>query len=214
MRLRTIRTMPFDWPALLIGLLTGAYWARVVKLVIKTKRLTGKAGNFWPAERLGQVLRIIWYPTVLTWIIWPLMKAWTAPTHPLTGPLYTNLVIQYAGVAVAIAAYWFTLICWRRMGKSWRMGIDPSEKTQLIISGPYAYVRHPIYTLQAIMMVAGFVAVPSILMAMVAVLLIALLYWEARREENYLLKTHGHVYGRYLSAVGRFIPKSLSPTQV
>lgn len=206
--------MPLDWPALLIGLLTGAYWGRVIKLVIKTKRLTGKAGNFWPAERLGQLLRVIWYPTVVTWIAWPLIKAWTVQDHPVTRPLYHNLLVQYVGVAVAFAAYWFTLICWRKMGKSWRMGIDPDETTQLVITGPYAYVRHPIYTLQAIMMLASLIAVPSILMGIVAVLLIVLLYWEACREESYLLRTHGQAYGKYLALVGRFIPKSLSPAQV
>ncbi|HRK32165.1 MAG TPA: isoprenylcysteine carboxylmethyltransferase family protein [Tepidisphaeraceae bacterium] len=206
--------MPLDWPALIIGLLTGAYWGRVIKLVFKTKRTTGKAGNFWPAERLGQVLRVIWYPTVIAWIVWPLIKAWTVQESTLTQPLYENWIIRCSALGVALVAYWLTLICWRKMGTSWRMGIDPNEKTQLIVTGPYAYVRHPIYTLQAVIMLASLAAVPSIFMAIIAVLLIALLYWEARREEQYLLRTHGPVYGRYLSAVGRFIPKSASPAQL
>ena len=31
------------------------------------------------------------------------------------------------------------------MGRSWRMGIDPAEKTSLVTRGPYRWMRHPIY---------------------------------------------------------------------
>lgn len=196
-----------DWPALLIGLLTGAYWARVIKLVFKTRRLTGKAGNFWPAEPLGRLLRVIWYPVVILWIAFPLYKAWASPAHPFLRPIYEQSLVRFSGVAVAIVAYWFTLVCWRKMGKSWRMGIDPGERTQLVVTGPYAYVRHPIYALQALMVIASFVAVPTPVMLVVALLLSTLLSWEAIREEKYLLQTHGEPYARYLANVGRFIPR-------
>ena len=93
------------------------------------------------------------------------------------------------------------------MGKSWRMGIDPHEKTRLIVSGPYAYVRHPIYALSSVLMVASFVAVPTIPMLIVAIVHCGLLQWEARREERYLLSVHGQAYQDYLAHVGRFIPK-------
>jgi protein-S-isoprenylcysteine O-methyltransferase Ste14 len=50
------------------------------------------------------------------------------------------------------------------MGKSWRMGINPNEKTQLIVSGPYAYIRHPIYAIQSLMLLASMILLPSPLM--------------------------------------------------
>src|SRR6476620_10287488 len=103
-----------------------------------------------------------------------------------------------------------TLVCWKRMGRSWRMGIDPNEKTQLVVAGPYAYVRHPIYALQSLLLLASFVAVPNALMLVVMLLGMILLQWEARREENYLLRVHGAQYEDYLRRVGRFIPKSLA----
>jgi protein-S-isoprenylcysteine O-methyltransferase Ste14 len=199
--------MPKDWPALLIGLIVAGYWARVIRLVYKTRKKTGKAGNFVPPEPLGRMLRIVWYPTVALWIVHPLLNFFRPLEQTFLRNLYWQPIVQLVGVAVAAAAFGFTLICWKRMGKSWRMGIDPNEKTQLVISGPYAYVRHPIYALSSLMMIGSVIAVPTPLMLVLALIHISFLQWEARREEQHLLRVHGEVYGRYLAGVGRFIPR-------
>jgi protein-S-isoprenylcysteine O-methyltransferase Ste14 len=94
------------------------------------------------------------------------------------------------------------------MGKSWRMGIDPGERTQLVFTGAYAYVRHPIYALSSLLMLASVAAVPAPLMIVVAVIHLCFLQWEARREERYLEQLHGADYASYLQHVGRFFPKA------
>jgi protein-S-isoprenylcysteine O-methyltransferase Ste14 len=195
-----------DWPALLIALIVGAYWARVIKLVIKTKRQTGKDANFVPPEPLGRALRIIWYPTVVVWFLCPLFAAFFHFPN-----LLDVLAVRWIGVAIAVIAFALTLVCWKKMGKSWRMGIDPSEKTQLIITGPYAYVRHPIYALSSIMIIGSVLAVPNWLMLVAAAIHIPFLQWEASREERYLRKAQGQVYEDYLAGTGRFVPRSLTP---
>jgi protein-S-isoprenylcysteine O-methyltransferase Ste14 len=199
--------MIHDWPAVLIGVILAAYWARVIRLVIKVRKQTGKAGNFVPPEPLGRVLRVLWYPTVALWIAHPFQVAFRPVFSRVLLFLYDLAVLRFAGVAIAAASLAFTLVCWKKMGKSWRMGIDPGEKTQLIVSGPYAYVRHPIYALSSAMMIGSVIAVPSPLMILLAVIHISFLQWEARREESYLLQVHGPVYGEYLAGVGRFLPQ-------
>jgi protein-S-isoprenylcysteine O-methyltransferase Ste14 len=198
-----------NWPALAIGLIVGFYWARVIKLVLKTRLDTGRAANFVPPELLGRILRIIWYPTVTAWIVVPLIIAFARRLPPPLIPLYTDPLITWPAVAVASAALYGTLICWRKMGRSWRMGIDPGEKTQLVFTGAYAYVRHPIYALSSLLMLASAAAVPAPLMIALAVIHLTFLPGEARREERYLVQLHGADYGSYLSHVGRFIPKAL-----
>ncbi len=195
-------------PALCIGLIVAAYWARVLRLVYKTRKLTGKAANFLPPELLGRALRIVWYPTVVAWIIVPLAVAFAPSPPALLAPLFHRPAIAWLAVLVAFAAWGATLVCWKRMGKSWRMGIDPGEKTQLVVSGPYAYVRHPIYALSSVLMLASVVAVPVPLMIAVATIHLLFLQWEARREEGYLLATHGEEYARYYRGVGRFMPRT------
>jgi len=202
-------------PALIIGIIVTGYWARVMRLVYKTRRRTGHAANFAPPEPLGQILRLIWVPLVLVWIAHP----WLVGILPikylpnLLRPIFESLILSCIAVALALAAMAGTLICWKKMGKSWRMGINPAEKTELIITGPYAYVRHPIYALSSLLMLATAAAVPSPLILAVAVVHIGLLHWEARREERYLLAQHGPAYADYLHHVARFLPCSLSAYQ-
>lgn len=204
--------MPVHPPALILALLLTAYWGRVLRLVYKMRKRYGASANFAPPELLGRLLRIIWVPAVLTWIIHPYITAFLASPMRALRPLYPSSgVVGWAALAVALAAFALTLVCWKRMGKSWRMGINPEEKTQLIVSGPYAYLRHPIYALQSLLMLASFVVVPSMLMGGVVLLLLMLLQWEAAREEKHLLQQHGEAYAQYQKQVGRFIPRSLRP---
>ena len=203
----------YSVPALLLGIFVAVYWMRVTSMAIKTRRKTGNAANLLPPELLGRLLRIIWFPTVGAWIILPFVVA-TRPQLQLPfflRPLLVGGVVNYAAammVGACLAASW---VCWRRMGKSWRMGINPNEKTTLIVSGPYAYVRHPIYALSTLMMFATIVAVPSPAMLAAGLAHSLLLQWEARREEQYLLGVHGETYARYRSATGRFIPRRFKP---
>ncbi len=172
----------------------------------KMRRKTGRAANFIPAEPLGRVLRIIWQPVILAWIGLPFAAAFKAPSHGPDVPLFQSPILQWAGVATALFCLLATRACWRRMGKSWRMGIDPNEKTALIFTGPYAYVRHPIYALSSLMMLATVIVLPTPLMFVVAAIHLLLLQWEARREERNLSRIHGQQYDQYCSRVGRFIP--------
>ena len=194
-------------PALIIGLVMAFYWARVLRLAWKEKRRTGQAANLFPPEPLGRALRIIWFPTIALWIALPLFAALTRQPWSFLHPLYTNPIVAWSALAIAIAAFVATLVCWKKMGKSWRMGINPNDKTQLVITGPYAYLRHPIYALSSLLMLCTMAILPSPAMLIVGVLHILLLQWEARREEQYLTALHGPTYADYASKTGRFVPR-------
>lgn len=195
-------------PALIIGCIMAFYWARVLRLAWKEKRRTGQAANLLPPEPLGRALRLIWFPTIFLWIALPLLAAGGSLRRTwLLQPLYINPVIAWGALAIAVAAFIATLICWKKMGKSWRMGINPEDKTQLVISGPYAYLRHPIYALSSLLMLCTMVILPSPAMLAVGFLHLFLLQWEARREEKYLIALHGPTYADYAARTGRFVPR-------
>jgi len=201
---------PTYWPALVVGIILLIYWVRVMLLVRSTKRDAGHHANFIPEEPLGRLIRIVWMPVVALWVLLPLLAGFGVFSGfaPLR-PLYHSSIISWIAVAVAAAAFILTWVCWQNMGKSWRMGIDPNEKTQLVLSGPFSYVRHPIYGLSQILMLMTMLILPSPLMLLVGVLHILFMQWEVRREDVYLANTHGEVYRRYQQQVGRFFPRSL-----
>jgi protein-S-isoprenylcysteine O-methyltransferase Ste14 len=201
---------PTSWPAFLVGLILLTYWLRVLQMVARTRREIGRAANFIPPERLGRVIRIIWSPVVVLWVLVPLVTAFLVDPPAFLRPARAvsgNAEVSWAAVGVAALAFAGTWVCWRKMGKSWRMGIDPNERTQLVFNGPYAYVRHPIYALSSLLMLATLVVVCSPLMWIVGVLHLLFLQWEARREEKTLIALHGQAYADYYAHVGRFLPK-------
>jgi protein-S-isoprenylcysteine O-methyltransferase Ste14 len=208
--------MPFvlhSLPLLVIGVSVVAYWLSVVRMARATYRRTGRAANFFPREAVGLALRALWLPAVVLWLSHPFVTAFTDPLAVLDAwrPLWESPALRWASAVVLVACFLLTRVCWKRMGTSWRMGIDPHEKVPLVATGPFAYVRHPIYTLSALMMAATVAAVGSPLMIGAGVVHVALLLWESLREEQYLLKTHGQRYAHYQANVGRFVPASLKP---
>ena len=200
-------------PALIIGCLMAVYWARVLRLAFKAKRRTGQAANLLPPEPLGRVLRLVWFPTVGLWIALPLLAGFASADKRLINvsaafvPLYRSAAISWSCLAVAIAAFVATWVCWQKMGRSWRMGINPDDKTRLVVTGAYAFLRHPIYALSSLLMLCTMAILPSPVMLVVGVTHLALLQWEARREERYLTALHGDSYADYAARTGRFIPR-------
>ncbi|HWE97200.1 MAG TPA: isoprenylcysteine carboxylmethyltransferase family protein [Tepidisphaeraceae bacterium] len=198
-------------PPFLLGVVLAAYWGRVLRMAYKARRRTGRAANLVPGERLGRMLRVVWAPAVALWVVHPFLTALVRYPPRLLRPLYSHLAVSWTALAIAAACLGLTLVCWKKMGRAWRMGIDPSETTPLIATGPFAYVRHPIYALSQTMMFATIAMIPTPLMLVAAGVHIALLQWESRREEGHLLRVHGEPYARYRAAVGRFVPRSLGP---
>jgi protein-S-isoprenylcysteine O-methyltransferase Ste14 len=199
--------MMYRIAALLLGLVIAGYWGRVIRMAQKARRKTGRAANFLPAEPIGRVLRFIWVPVVVLWVAHPFFTASVAhPPAPLR-PLWQTAWAGFAGAALAASCFLATRACWKAMGAHWRMGIDPAERTALLIDGPFAYVRHPIYALSQAMMLATVIAIPSPVMIALALLHIGLMQWEAAREEKYLSQIYGRQYLDYRARVGRFIPR-------
>jgi len=199
--------MPVRLPALLVGFIVLAYWARVLRMARKIRRLAGHSANVIPPERVGRLIRVIWFPLTFLWILVPLIAPFIKSPPWVLQPLVDLPVLEWAGCGVAAIAFLLTWICWKKMGKSWRMGIDPNETTSLIVTGPYAYVRHPIYALSSVLMLATVAAEPVPILVLIAIVHLVLLQMEARREERHQTRVHGQVYLDYCSKTGGFLPR-------
>ena len=200
---------PSSWAPVIIGLIIGIYWLCVLGLVIKTKLTVGRAANFVPPEPLGRILRYIWIPVVVLWIFFPMLLPFITGKPFLLEPVSFpgDATLGWVSVGIAVVAFLITCVCWIKMGSSWRMGIDPNEKTKLITAGPYAYVRNPIYGLSQLLMINALCALPCPAMVVIAAIHLAFMQWEVRREEKYLVKLHGQPSAEYMERVGRFVPR-------
>ena len=210
--------------ALLAALCLTVYWIWVLVKLVRLGRKLGKDPNALPRERVGQLMRVLWYPCILALLAGLWLAAggaqgvhWPAALRALVRPVYTRESAGgggawwWAGVIPAsllcVAGTVITIVCWRKMGRSWRIGIDPKEKLELVSTGPYRYVRHPIYALRMVINVCAWVLAPTVLVLLAAGIDCVLLQIEARREERYMESKHGAVYAKYKKSVGRFVPR-------
>jgi protein-S-isoprenylcysteine O-methyltransferase Ste14 len=93
------------------------------------------------------------------------------------------------------------------MGRNWSMAIIPDQKTELVTSGLFGWVRHPIYSLSILLMMCTAVVVSTVPMVLLAVLHVTLMNLKAQNEERHLTARHGLSYGNYCNQVGRFVPR-------
>lgn len=118
-----------------------------------------------------------------------------------------NNAVQVAGLGIAIVGIVATTVAQLQMGGSWRIGVDPNERTDLVTDGVFALVRNPIFTAMLIAAVGLTFMVGNVISLAGLAALIAALEVQVRMvEEPYLRSVHGLDYERYSTTAGRFLP--------
>jgi len=150
------------------------------------------------------IVRWLWQLAVLGLLIFAL--TWNLPGDATVlgqkffdfGPAagWAGAVLTVAGVAVAI---WARLL----LGRDW--GTRPKEEHVLVTGGPYAVVRHPLYS-GAILALFGSALTGS--MVAVVLLAVSILFCLRRidQEERDMLSLFPDQYPAYQSHTKRFIP--------
>lgn len=111
------------------------------------------------------------------------------------------------GIAVAIAAIGLVLLAQSHMGASWRIGVDQTERTELVTGGLFRWTRNPIFLGMLLFWTGIGLIVPNLVtFAAVVVGAVAIEIQVRAVEEPYLLRVHGDVYRRYASQTGRLLP--------
>lgn len=90
-----------------------------------------------------------------------------------------GVVLTFAGMALAL---------WARiyLGRNWGPPATMRVGHELVTSGPYAYIRHPIYWGIGVALVGTALAIGNVLIFLI-VPFVVLRFWWAAREENALL---------------------------
>jgi protein-S-isoprenylcysteine O-methyltransferase Ste14 len=112
-----------------------------------------------------------------------------------------------AGLGLAAGGGLGTFAAQLAMGEAWRIGVDRSERTQLVTGGPFSVVRNPIYSGMIPFFCGIALLAPNVFTCAGALLVLTGLELQTRLvEEPYLLQSHGQEYSRYAARVGRFVP--------
>ena len=131
------------------------------------------------------------------------------PLLAVTGTVPTDspLALQAVGLVVALTGFAATLAAQTGMGASWRIGVDPAERTELVTTCVFAHLRNPIFTAMATAQAGVVLMVPTWVSMLALVALVVAVQLQVRAvEEPYLRAVHGANYETYAARAGRFVP--------
>lgn len=136
---------------------------------------------------------------VLTYFLNPNWMAWSAVVVPLW--------IRWSGIVpLLLGAYW--MICGLHfIGGNITISITTREDHALITTGPYRWVRHPLYTAGIVESVGVSLMMANWFVAISAGLFWLLIVLRTPMEEQKLIEKFGDEYRQYVQQVGRFVPK-------
>lgn len=199
-----------DFPAIVLAVTVWAYWFCVGAMIVRVRRRTRKLSGIVPSQPLEKVMWLIWVPLVVAWATLPYLAA-TRPASSWGVPAFASQapysLARWAAALVGLMCLWFSIRCWLRMGRNWRMAVAPDQRTELVTTGLYAQVRHPIYALSMLLMVCTAVIVPTLPVWIMAAVHLSLMVMKALNEERFLAGVHGSAYENYCRRTGRFVPR-------
>lgn len=183
----------FTW-AMLISLLLwiafSFYWEAAARNASQTKTSESRLSRGFHLALISTAQLLVLFPV-------PGLRMHLLPAS--TALAVTGLTVQAAFFVLAIWAR-------RRLGRNWSGAVTTKVDHELIRTGPYRVVRHPIYTAM-LGVYLGTALVSGEIRGLVGVVLACLAYWrKIRMEEKYMSDLFGPAYTEYQSETWAVIP--------
>jgi protein-S-isoprenylcysteine O-methyltransferase Ste14 len=165
-------------------------------------------GAFWAGRAVARpgFIREIPYRLISLAGFVLLFDVYDPPFFPVR-PLW-RLDRSWAWVLVIVTIAGFAFCWWARvhLGRLWSGWVTTKEDHHIVDTGPYRYVRHPIYT--GLLLAAGATAIATgTLTAIVGAIVLGAGYWlKAKLEEQFLHKQLGSEYDSYRRKVAMLVP--------
>jgi protein-S-isoprenylcysteine O-methyltransferase Ste14 len=157
-------------------------------------------------EALLEGLLVIALPV---WIYEVLAFAWPLPWHLVPDSL--GIVILDSGLARALGALLVAsglalfALALAAFGDGWRVGIDTERPGELVTRGVFGISRNPIFVFMNAYALGTFLLSGRLVFLIFALLAVAALHSQIRREEAFLEDAYGEAYRAYRVATPRYL---------
>ena len=128
--------------------------------------------------------------------------------HPLRVPIFQETAAaQVSGIVLCAAGVAISIWARKILGRNWSGVATLKENHELVRSGPYRFVRHPIYSGIILALLGTVLATGPFVFSAIAVLVIAVLFkFRSLREEKLMLTQFPEAYPQYMQDVKSLIP--------
>jgi protein-S-isoprenylcysteine O-methyltransferase Ste14 len=150
--------------------------------------------------KLAGILGLIGFVAVVAYAIQPGWLAWAGLPLPLW--------LRWIGVGIALLG--FAVLQWAQntLGKNWSDTPRMIKEQSLVTSGPYRFIRHPIYTAFLLILGSTLLISANWLIGLAWISMTSLeVASRIGFEEGLMLEFFGDQYREYMKQTGRLLPK-------
>ncbi len=178
---------PVVWIAFIV------YWRIRAVGTKSTQRVEPVASNI--ARTLTFVIVIVLLSTTRIPLPWLYRQLWPA-----------GLWSFWIGAAITVAGLLFAVWARHHLASNWSSSVTIKQGHELITTGPYAVVRHPIYT----GILAGFLGTVTALSqvrGVIGFVLVFIVFWaKLSKEEEWMRSQFGETYATYAHQTSALVP--------
>jgi protein-S-isoprenylcysteine O-methyltransferase Ste14 len=111
------------------------------------------------------------------------------------------------GAIIFASALWVFRRSHKELGRNWSISLQIRERHALVCAGPYAFVRHPMYTSFMLMGFGQAFLLSNWVAGLAGLLGFAILFFlRVDKEERMMLESFGPQYRTYMERTKRIIP--------
>ncbi len=149
---------------------------------------------------LRAALGLVFYSMLIAWMFWQRAFAWSYFPAPLP--------VRWTAVALLVPALAFFAWSFWSLGVNYRGGIGLYNAHELVTSGPYRWIRHPIYlAFIGIMLLVLLVSANWVLGVAGVLLVVSIAAGRIPAEERQLHERFGPAWESYRDGTGRWVPR-------
>jgi protein-S-isoprenylcysteine O-methyltransferase Ste14 len=183
----------------IISLIWGLFWGYWVLAAIKTRSKVKKEAS--GQRSMQRVLHVMF--VVIAYVITFFQFKNTFLENKII-PNYEY--VEYTGFAILVLALLFAIWARIELGRNWSGAIQKVEGQRLVCSGPYKYIRNPIYTGVVFGFLGTFITFGK-LASLIGLFMILLVYIiKISREQKFLIMEFGEEYKKYIKESWALIP--------
>ncbi|MEK6225843.1 MAG: isoprenylcysteine carboxylmethyltransferase family protein [Chloroflexota bacterium] len=167
-------------------------------VVAQLSRMRGVARR---GETLARSRGLAHYVAYFFFVPYLVIAARPGPELDVLDPL------RWVGLALVVLGVGFALWAIAALGRHYDLELEIHRDHELVRTGPYRFVRHPIYTGLGLHFVGACLATGNLaLIAGTLLVTFPALYLRAKTEERLLRERFGAAYDAYAREVGMLVP--------
>jgi protein-S-isoprenylcysteine O-methyltransferase Ste14 len=120
-------------------------------------------------------------------------------------PVSSSMVMGLIGVVLCALGIGLAILARVYLGRNWGMPMAQKENPELVTTGPYAFVRHPIYMGMLLAMLGSAIGA-SVFWVLPLILFGAYFIYSARHEEILMIKQFPEQYPSYIKRTKMLLP--------